>query len=262
MTLELKCIDENSRSIARVMFVDNALFEFLSTTYSICNGMKKENRVLSIAIVYAFLVSGLLLYFFAMRPSAESVFASIGIITWAVIVTGIFFDAEDEREPKKEEIMQGTERECKRKEALKELYKKHPDLFKLVYEQISAGIRSRDNMTIVAGSIMITASLLLLGTLVQVQSTLDYEMRVSMIATIMAVYSIWFVCFNLTSGRLNRLQYEHLTNMEDAKHFRLHRLMREQVWDKKLKWFNYSRRPGWLYFFYVLTVACTIVLLI
>jgi len=135
-------------------------------------------------------------------------------------------------------------------------------LFQLQYEELRAGIRSRDNMTIIAGSIMVSASLILLGILVQIQSNtyIDFGMEALMTATIMSIYSIWFVGFNLTSKKLDHMQYDRLVEMEEAKDFKLVRFMREKLEDKN--WLKYVRRPVGLYFFYVLTTACIIILLV
>lgn len=211
--------------------------------------MDKECRFFSIVIIYIFLVSALLLYLFIMRPSAESIFASIACLTWSVVVTVFFFNIELEElpeEPSEEE---------------KEALAKTPQNLRLQYEQLNAEIRGRDNLTIVAGSIMITVSLLLLGALIQLKSKheIDIGMSVLVVFTIIAIYSIWFLGFNLTSRKLNRLEWHLLGAIETTLGFQLHKYVKPQVGDTI--WWRYGRRPVWLYFFYILTVASVLVLL-
>lgn len=180
------------------------------------------------------------------------------IITWAVMVSGIFIYFTD---------MEWAKKKVSEDKHLREDIKNWEDennyqLFELQYEQISNGIRSRDNATVITGSIFITISLILLGTLLELRCTqsIDFGTEVLLIGVIMVIYSIWFVCIDLTSLRLNSLQYQRLVKMEETKKFRLHRFMRDQVGDDK--WLKYVRRTVWLYSFYVFTAISIMILLL
>ena len=83
------------------------------------------------------------------------------------------------------------------------------DLFILQYEQLSEAIHSRDNMTIVGGTILITASVLLLGSSLSFafQRPIDFSTRLIFVSAALAVYIVWLMCFNLTSNRLNNVCY-------------------------------------------------------
>ena len=95
---------------------------------------------------------------------------------------------------------------------------KNPESFRLEYEQLSEGLRSRDSMTIIAGTILITASILLLATTVELKSRsiIDSKIETLMILASVMIYSIWLICLNLTTKKLNNLYYERLRKMEES----------------------------------------------
>lgn len=149
-----------------------------------------------------------------------------------------------------------------------------PELFRFEYEQLSEGIRSRDRVTIIAGTILIAASILLLGTNIELRSRnmIDLQIQTLLIFTSLTIYIIWLICFNQTSGKLDHISYRRLEKMEESelgkeegeKRVRpeelkcgIHHYIRKQIENKW--WYNYLRRPVWLYFFWVLvTVSITI----
>lgn len=214
---------------------------------------KKRKRNLKITLTYALFVS-IVLYVisqlgFRHEYPAKSISSSTVVLVWGIITTMIFFYMA-ERIPRDPKEVSRKEKNSWKHGAIK--------LFILQYEQMSAGIRTRDRITIVAGTIMISASMLLLGALIQADS-IDYELKALAIATIIALYSIWFICVNLTTGRLNGLEYNRLRNMEDAREFRLHNFVLERI--ERENWSFYVRRPVWLYFFYILLVLSILILL-
>jgi len=219
--------------------------------------MKKQSekawghRDLLIVMALGFLFSALMLFSLRASPNAESKPVIVGILVWAVIITIAFLHLE-QREP-----------ESKANAEDKKSWDRDK-FFLLEYKEIRNGIRSRDRLTIIAGSIMVSASLVLLGTLVDTNFPEDLGMyrKFLLVTAILALYSIWFICFNLTSGKVNSLQYERLRQMEEYKKLRMQRYMIEHTWLGNSKWFRYARRPVWLYFFYVLTVASISILLL
>jgi len=209
---------------------------------------KNEKLKLLITLVYSLLFSALLFYLIKMHLNAESMLASIAFLTWAVIVTMVFFRMEvislEELKPPK--------KVSKDEENWK--------LFKLQYEQLNAKLRNRYSLNIVAGSIIVTASIILFGTLIELQfnQKINFEIEVLLITVIVAMYSMWYICLNLTHRRLHHLELRRLREMEKTWDFKLHRYVIEQIWNEK--WWNYGRRPFWLYLFYILTV-CSILIL-
>ena len=225
---------------------------------SIFDDMNRKNKKpkLLIALVYSLLFSALLLISIKMHPNAESMYASIAFLTWAIIVTIIFLHMEELKNEK-----EVSKNEKRRREQDEENWKKDTKFFKLQYEQLNAKLRNRYNLNIVAGSILITASMILFGTLIELQfnQKIDFGIEVLMITVIVVIYSIWFICFHLTHRRLHHLELERLRKMEKIGNFRLHSYVLNQIRDEK--WWNYGRRPFWLYFFYILTVGSIIILL-
>lgn len=220
--------------------------------------MKKECKYSSLSIIWiAFSLILLLCSTTHLRFMSRGTLIGIWTVTtWAVAVTGIFIyftDAEwSKKKVSEDKHLQEDVRNWKDE--------KYYQLFELQYEQISNGVRSRDNVTVITGSIFITISLILLGTLLELQCTqsIDFRTEALLIGAIMVIYSIWFICIDLTSVRLNSLQYQRLVKMEETKKFRHHRFTRDQVGDDK--WLNYVRRRTWLYSFYVLTAISIVIL--
>jgi hypothetical protein len=144
-------------------------------------------------------------------------------------------------------------------------------LFKLEYEQLSEGIRTRDNMTMVAGTILVATSTLILGACMQLvsENIIDLRMKILLISASLAIYTIWLIPLYATSSKLNNISYRHLEKMEEyeipekngdwnkPKDMKVHRYINEQL--KSAKWIH-LRRGSWLLFFWVL-IAISIVIL-
>lgn len=211
---------------------------------------------LLITLVYSSLFSALLFYSIKKHSNTESTLASIAFLTWAVLATMIFFHMEELNHEKKV-----GENEKRRREQDEKNWKKDEKLFKLQYEQMNAKLQNRINLNIVAGSIIVTASIILFGTLIELQfnQKIDFGIEVLMVTVIVAMYSIWFICFQLTHRRLHHLEMERLHKMEEIRNFRLHSYVFDQI--KNEKWWNYGRRPFWLYLFYIITVGSILILL-
>jgi hypothetical protein len=216
----------------------------------------KRMRVLSIALAL-WIISPLLfgmsnLLHFLSNPNESRLLAQVvaAISLWTAIVTQFFIIAET-----KELKTMASDQEVQN-------WKKDSNsgMFKLQYEQLNAEIRGRDNLTIIAGSIMVTASLLLLGILLELRGKINLDSGVLLIFASLGIYSIWLLCFNLTSRYLNRLEWDRLHAMEEARDFKLHGLIYDQV--KTKKWWKYGRRFVWLYFFYILSIASLLALLV
>jgi len=131
------------------------------------------------------------------------------------------------------------------------------DSFILQYEQISAGIISRDNMTIIAGTILITASILLFSSSMGSASLI---MKFSIILASLLIYVVWLICFNMTSNKLNNIGYKKLRDMEKDKNYAIdfHTHTFKKV--EHEKWWKYLRRKIWLYLFWVLTALGIVIL--
>ncbi len=128
------------------------------------------------------------------------------------------------------------------------------EAFKIQYEQISANIRSRDNMSIVSGTILITASVVLLASFAELVSrgTIDFNIRIAVVTASLAIYSIWLLGFDMTTNKIDDMCYSKLRKMEREADPRLniHFDMRARLHGKK--WYEWGRRKVWLYLFWVL----------
>ena len=143
--------------------------------------------------------------------------------------------------------------------------------YRLEYEQLSEGIRSRDSVAIIAGTILITASILLLATTIELKFTkcINAQMEVLMVLASLSIYVIWLLCFNLTSKIVNNFGYRRLEKMEEVGCSEegsfegltcgIHHFYREQV--ENTRW-KHVRRLVWLFFFWALVAISIMVLLI
>ena len=113
---------------------------------------------LAFALVVVPLVLGLLVFVFAFpnfQFPSRSISWVIIAISFIVSMGYIYYGRIDFKASKRPEA-KPSERNCSLK--LKDF-----ELFKLQYEQLSEGIRSRDSYTMIGGTILIAASILLLG---------------------------------------------------------------------------------------------------
>jgi len=148
---------------------------------------------------------------------------------------------------------------------------RHFEYFRLEYEQLSNGIRSRDNMTIVAGTILITASVILLASCIDLASRelIGFWTKTMMIFASLAIYVIWLICLNLTSNKLNNISYARLRKMEqcasdpcthESIDMELHRYISKQTHDKL--WYKILRRTVWVLFLWVLVITSAFAILL
>lgn len=143
--------------------------------------------------------------------------------------------------------------------------------YRLEYEQLSEGIRARDSVTIIAGTILITASILLLGTTIELkfEENINAQMESLMILASLSIYIIWLLCFNLTSKMVNNMGYKRLMKMEEVgcseerlyegSTCGIHHFYGEQM--ENTRW-KHVRRHVWLFFFWALVTISIMILLI
>ena len=122
-----------------------------------------------------------------------------------------------------------------------------PEDFNLQYEQLSEGLRSRDSMTILAGSILITASIVLLT---QAFSRPTFLEKVSIVAASLSIYIIWLIGFNLTTKKLNSMYFARLRSMEKNRSIKIHTRNIGEVRDTL--WWRVFRQNIWLLLLWVL----------
>ena len=177
--------------------------------------------------------------------------SSICIVSSVIVIIGILVSSYYLHEDRIEES-----KPCKKKEQYTPKYEDH-ELFMLQYEQISAGIRSRDNISIIAGTVLITASLLLLGSCAGLSG---FIIKLPIIFASLAIYTIWLIGFNVTTKKVNDLDYSRLKEMERFSNCNInihsHRL--EKVKDEN--WWKHLRRKIWLWLLWVLIIVSIAIL--
>lgn len=148
---------------------------------------------------------------------------------------------------------------CKEEDLRVPKYKDNEDLFILQYEQISEGIRSRDSVTIVAGTILITASLLLLNLGAQIQS---FSIKLTIVLASLAIYTIWLIGHELTTKKVHNVDYSRLKEMEKNEDYKIniHTYRLKKVEGKI--WWKPLRRKIWLWLLWVLIIVSIAILAI
>ncbi|TET19328.1 hypothetical protein E3J74_07125 [Candidatus Bathyarchaeota archaeon] len=146
---------------------------------------------------------------------------------------------------------------CKKKEQQIPKYKDNEALFKFQYEYIGEGIRSRDSISIVAGTVLITASLLLLGSCAQFP---DFISKLPIVFASLAIYSLWLIGFNLTTKKVNALDYSRLRKMEKETDYNIniHTYRLGKVKDEN--WWKHLRRKIWVWLLWVLIIVSIAIL--
>jgi len=176
---------------------------------------------------------------------------TICLVSSVIVIFGILISSYYLHEDRIEDS-----KPCKKKEQYTPKYN-DKELFMLQFEQISAGIRSRDNISIVAGTIFITASLLLLGSCAQPP---DFISKLPIVFASLAIYALWLIGFNVTSKKVNDLDYSRLKEMERFSNCNInihcHRLGKV----KDENWFKYLRRKIWLWLLWVLIIVSIAIL--
>jgi len=84
------------------------------------------------------------------------------------------------------------------------------------YRTLNTSVRQRENSLLLAGSIFVTASLILLG-----QSSIQGSQKVPVVFGSWAVYSIWLFLFQLSSARLTELTFARLRGLEQNMRLRI-----------------------------------------
>ena len=134
------------------------------------------------------------------------------------------------------------------------------DLFTLKYEQINERVRSRENVTVVVGSIFVTASVLLLGSSVDLKQGTNPVLKDALLLASLALYAIWLLAFSLPANKLSSIELHQLRQMEKSSNLGVN--VHTYLWDeiRNKSWYKHLRRQIWLYPFWVLILAAVLIM--
>jgi hypothetical protein len=119
----------------------------------------------------------------------------------------------------------------------------------LEYEVLNGTVGRRESSLLVAGSIFVTASLVLLGQSTQVT---EQSVREAIVFTSWAVYAIWLFLFQLTAVRVTDWTFGRLRDIERKLGIKVHRyLVRKR---------DPARRWVWLWLLNGLLIAGSLVI--
>lgn len=172
------------------------------------------------------------------------------VASWLIVIIGILISAlylyynRDENSEKKPQLERGSS-DIPPPTSI-------DDKFELQYEQISEAMHSRESTTIVGGTILITASLILLSSALgsMFLKPVNHITRLVVVSAALAIYIVWLLCINLTSNLLDNICYSKLREMEQKYNLEIHSFVRNE-W-KKRKSLKFLRRHQWLWLLWVL----------
>lgn len=133
-------------------------------------------------------------------------------------------------------------------------------LFTIQYEQINERVRSRENVTVVVGSLFVTASFLLMSSSVDLPPGSNLVLKDMLVLASLALYSIWLLAFSLPANKLSSRELCRLRQMEAYADYRInvHTYLWENVRNKG--WYRYLRRQIWVFPFWVLVAAAVLIM--
>jgi hypothetical protein len=133
------------------------------------------------------------------------------------------------------------------------------NLFIIQYEQISQRLRSRETATAVAGSLFLTASVLLLCSSAILGHGISSLFEYVLVFASVILYSIWLLGFNLPNTMVSNRDLYKLSQMEKETEDGLN--VHASLWEnmKDATWSKYLKRQVWIFPFWVLVAAAVLV---
>jgi hypothetical protein len=133
------------------------------------------------------------------------------------------------------------------------------NLFIIQYEQVSQRLRSREMSAAVAGSLFLTASVLLLCSSAILAKGISSLFEYVLVFASVILYSIWLLGFNLPTNIVNNKDLYQLRQMEKETNDGL--TVHASLWEnmKDATWSKYIRRQVWIFPFWVLITAAVLV---
>jgi len=129
---------------------------------------------------------------------------------------------------------------------------------KLEYETFNRNVENREKSTLIAGTIILTASVLIL--VESLGRPLPRPLLVPTVLASPALYAVWLLFAYATAKRIDNICHRRMREIEGELGIRVHRYIQEEI--KREKWYHYGRLGLWLLFFWVLLLFGIVILVL
>jgi hypothetical protein len=131
------------------------------------------------------------------------------------------------------------------------------DKQELEYKTLNENVQSRGESTLVSGTIILTASVLVM--VESLRNDLAGVLLVVAVLTSLALYAVWLLAYS-TTRRLDDFCLARMRELEEKLGINIHRLLYDEV--QKRTWYRAGRLIQWMLFFWILLVFGLIILLL
>lgn len=129
---------------------------------------------------------------------------------------------------------------------------------KLEYETFNKNVANREKSTLIAGSIILTASVLIL--VEGLGRPLTRSLLLLTVLASLSLYAVWLLFAYATAKRIDDLCYDRMREIESELGMKVHRYIHERA--KREKCYRYGRLALWLLFFWMLLLFGIVILLL
>lgn len=129
---------------------------------------------------------------------------------------------------------------------------------RLEYQTLNKNVKSRETSTLIAGTIVLTASVLIL-----VESFSRLLPRSLLVPTVLAslsLYAVWLLFAQATAKRIDDICYTRMREIENRLGIEVHRYIRKKI--KGEKWYRLGRLGLWLFLFWILLIFGIVILVL
>jgi hypothetical protein len=174
-------------------------------------------------------------------------FLVLWLFTLGILVSVIYYFLQRAREKEK----RGKEKFPLLKEA--EFSKR-----KLEYEALNKNVANREKSTLIVGTIILIASILIL--VESLGRSLPRQLLVPTVLASLSLYTVWLLFACATAKRINDICYDRMREIENELGIKVHSYIHERV--NREKWYRYRSLALWLFFFWVLLLFGIVILLL
>jgi len=119
---------------------------------------------------------------------------------------------------------------------------------KLEYNTLNENINVRSNLTMIAGTIFVSLSAIILAE----SAGVDGLVKLLMVSASLVLYALWLLCGYGTTRKIDHICYARMRKIEESLGLEVHRYIKKNVEGKI--WYGF-RQHVWLIFFLVLLVV-------
>lgn len=181
-----------------------------------------------------------------MEPSA-AVFLSLFFLALGVITSVLYYLLQGEGEENVDKGQVNAEHLMPREDR---------DRLRLEYETLNENVQSRGHQTLVAGSIILAASVLIM--VEGLNGSLHGWLLFMAVMASLALYGVWLMAYS-TTKRIDDICHRRMRQIESRLGIEVHGLLWERI--RSRWWYRYGRSIYWQVFFWILLVLGLFIML-